>query len=358
MKNLLPFLIVPAALVGLGLSLRAQDVVKDADKERTVGTVLLLKTGHAMEGDIVKDGDQYRIRRGQSEVCLSTDSAFRLCVDWDDALAFALTTIKTDNADDRVKLSRWCHRHGLTLRALEQAQIALEMQPTHADAKQMVKLLERTLNQPATKPAAKPPVAAQQPTEAPPAVDVSFETLVNFTTKVQPILMNTCASCHSGTGGGKFHLERVADGNQKASTQRNLAAALTYVDLEHPAISPLLVKAVTRHGDGLSPPIRDRSAKPSQAIQHWVEQTIAKNPQLKEYAAKKNGTPAKATPSEPKSVFPIQRPHTPAKAEEISAKQPEPAPTPRTPVDEFDPSIFNSWAHPEYFRQQSASNKR
>jgi hypothetical protein len=361
MKTLLPFLIVPAVLVGVGLSMQAQEAAKDADKGRTVGTVLLLRSGHAMEGDIVKDGDQYRIRRGKSEVCLAVDSAVRLCADWDEAVAFALTTIKTDSADDRVKLARWCHRHGLTLRALEQVQIALEMQPKHAEAKQMVVLLEQTLNQPAPAPVSQGVKPPGSPTQPPPTVDVSFETLVDFTTKVQPILMNTCASCHSGTGGGKFHLERVANGDQKASTQRNLATVLTYVDLEHPKISPLLVKAVTRHGDGVTPPIRDRSAKPSQAIQQWVEQTIAKNPHLKDYAAKKSGTPAKITNPEPKSVFPTQRSQAPVKVEEVGAKQPEQAPvtpTPRTPADEFDPLIYNAWAHPDRFGQQSVSARR
>ena len=46
--------------------------------------------------------------------------------------------IKPDVANDRVKLARWCHMHKLTAEALEQARIALELQPEHTDAKQMV----------------------------------------------------------------------------------------------------------------------------------------------------------------------------------------------------------------------------
>ena len=81
MKTYLPFLIVPAAIVGVAIFVQAQD----ADKERTTGKVLLLKTGHAMEGDIDKVGTQLRIRRGKSEVWIAADSAVRLCADWDDA---------------------------------------------------------------------------------------------------------------------------------------------------------------------------------------------------------------------------------------------------------------------------------
>src|ERR1017187_6913061 len=154
--------------------------------------------------------------------------------------------------------------HHLTEKALEQAQIALELQPTNADAKQLVTLMERALQEPKlpaqsakTTPAKAVP---NRPSESEPLVDVSFETLVAFTGKVQPILMNKCAACHTGGAGGKFQLDRVSESGQKATTQRNLAAVLRQVDLDHPAISPLLVKAITRHGDAQTPPLRDRSA--------------------------------------------------------------------------------------------------
>ena len=367
MKTLLPFLIASATFVGVTFSLHAQD----APKERTTGKVLLLKTGHAMEGDIDKIGTQLRIRRGNSEVRIAADTAVRLCADWDDAFAFALSTIKADDANDRVKLARWCHLNGLTQRALDQAKVALELQPLNTEAKQIFTLLERAVNEPTPK-SPPVPIVAPRPMEAAPTVDVSFETLIAFTTKVQPILMNTCASCHAGNSTGKFHLERVADSGQKASTQRNLAAVLSYIDLEHPAISPLLVKAVTRHGDAAAPPIRDRSAKPALAIQQWVDQTIAKNPQLKDYAAKKHG-PGKANP-EPKSVFPTQRSQAPAKGDDVISEQVprleidernpprvQPEPVTRTPTvqrDWCDPDHFNEHFHPQYFRQQSVSTLR
>jgi hypothetical protein len=365
MKTLLPFLIAPAVYVSLGFFVYAQE----AETDRTTGKVLLLKTGHAMEGNIEKVGAQLCVRRGPSEVWIAADKAIRLCADWDDAFAFALTQINPKDANDRVRLARWCHLHRLTEKALEQARIALELQPAHPDAKQIATLLERALKEPAAKPAPPEPMVAARPVEPAPMVDVSFETQVAFTTRVQPILMNTCASCHATGKGGNFHLERGAESAQKASTQRNLAAVLAYVDLDRPAISPLLVKAITPHGDAATAPIRDRSAKPLQSIQQWIEQTIARNPQLKDYAAKKP-TPGKAR-REPKSAFPTQRSAAPTQGEEVISQdvprmeidERNPprvlsANVMRTPVDEFDAVIYNSWAHPDYFRPQSASNRR
>jgi hypothetical protein len=361
---------VPAVFISVGFFLHAQD----GPTERINGKILLLKTGHAMEGDIEKVGTQLCVRRGKSEVWIAEDKAIRLCADWDDAYAYAQTQIKLDDANDRVKLARWCHMHRLTEKALEQARVALELQPHNSDAKQIVTLLERALKEPPAKPATRAPAEPTRSAEPPPTVDVSFESLVAFSTKVQPILMNRCAACHASAAGGRFRLDRVSESGQKASTQRNLAAVLAHVDLDRPAISPFLVKAITPHGDGQSPPIKDRTAKPMQTMQQWVEQTVAKNPQLKDYHAKKQ--PSGKSHSEPKaSVFPTQRSAAPAPADEvisqhvprleIDEKNPPrvvPAEATRTPmslapVDEFDAAHFNRWAHPGYFQQQAVSNR-
>ena len=107
---------------------------------------------------------------------------------------------------------------------------------------------------------APPSLPTPRPVEAPAAVDVTAETFVAFTAKVQPILLNACASCHANENAGKFRLERVADSNRKVSSMRNLAMVLEYADLDHPTVSPFLVKAVTPHGKDTITPLKDRSA--------------------------------------------------------------------------------------------------
>jgi hypothetical protein len=237
-------------------------------------------------------------------------------------------------------------------------------------------MLERALIEPKVQPTEnkKPeaaPAAPSPASEPTPTVDVSFDTLVAFTSKVQPILMNKCAICHANGEGGSFHLDRVSDAGSKATTQRNLAAVLRQIDLEHPAISPLLVKAITRHGDAKAPAIRDRSDKPMVAMQQWVELAVARNPQLKDYARKQS--PTKTIP-EPKGVFPSQRSSKSPEGSsvisqsaprlEIDAKNPPrvqpvevkemPIAT-TTPADEFDALHFNRWAHPALYQQQTVN---
>ncbi len=357
MKTLLRCLIVPAVLtVGMEYFLHAQDTGKERDR----GKVLLLKTGHAMEGDIEKLGLEFCVRRGKSEVRIAVDKAVRLCADWNDAYAYAQTLIKADDANDHVKLARWCHTHRLIDKALGEARFALELQPDNDEAKQIVVLLERMAKAPASTPAPAPveiPQSAVQPAAA--TVDVSFSTLVAFTNNVQPILMNTCATCHATGHGGKFHLERVSESAKKAGTQRNLAAVLEYVDVERPAISPLLVKAITPHGGVLAPAIKDRSAKPAQSIQQWLEQTIAKNPQLKDYyaARKPASAPLKTSVESGFASPPMKEPAPPRPTvpnvtrgvaqQETPVKQaPPPVAQPAAVLDDWDAELFNRQFHP------------
>lgn len=353
-----PILVVPTLVLGYGGALRAQG----KGEPRKAGKVLLLKTGLAMEGDIEQVGTQICVRHGVSEVWITADRVVRLCPDWNDAYAFMHTLIKADSAADRVKLARWCHLHRLNQEALEQAKVALELQPDHADAKLIVTMLEREKREGNVRPTptAQTPAAKPQPASDPARnVDVTADTLVAFMSRVQPILMNTCASCHLNETNGNFRLERVSEHGYKGATQQNLATVLAYVDLERPAISPILVKAITPHGRDTLPAIRDRSAKPFQTMQDWIVETLKKNPQLKDYHAARK-SPAAAVSSEAKTSVVSSAPAAPLLSGsvvsqtmprlEITATSSPAAKEMRTPMlerDWCDAEHFNAWAHPK-----------
>ena len=170
-----------------------------------------------------------------------------------------------------------------------------------------------------------------------------------FVSRVQPILMNTCASCHVGEKGGAFKLARAAEGGtvSRRATQQNLATVLAHVTFARPEVSPLLVKAVSIHGDANQPPIKSRQSPPYRAIEEWIRATIANNPQLQDStaAAPPAGTPEKkaapqaapvqaglvagAPVSSNKPAVPVGGPATPAAA---------------IPLDPFDPAAFNQQA--------------
>jgi hypothetical protein len=380
-------------LTGFILSVVAGGILhaQEAPVEAKTGKVLILRNGQVMEGDIEKVDTDMVIRRGMGEVKIAAERALQLCADWDDAYTYVETLIKGDDANDRLKFAHWCQLHQLHDKALLQAKKALELQPKHVEAQQFVKLLERVRSEKSkqavtppmtTEPAAPTPTAV---TETVPSVDVVADSLISFSTRVQPILMNTCALCHATGRGGDFILERVSSASQKAATQRNLARVLAYVDLDRPMLSPLLEKAVMAHSKTPGhpqPPIPDRSAKTFQTIHAWIEQTITRNPHLKERAAR-NAKPLPSRESEKPAPVAAKETSTFASVgqvvsrpaprvelhetkslvvhpEAIAVSKENPPPTVRQPVpptamiqppmtgavhDEYDPAFFNERMH-------------
>ncbi|MSU77960.1 MAG: hypothetical protein EXS16_07675 [Gemmataceae bacterium] len=346
-----------AIAIGFGPLLHAQDT----EKERTKGQVLILKNGNVMEGNIEKVGGQYCLRKGKSEVWIAADKITQLCADWEDAYTYAQKFIKQDSAVDRVRLARWCQLHNLHEKSLLEARIALNLDPSNSDAKQIITYLERELNEP-NRPNPAKLAAKQEPIKAPPFVDVTTDTLIGFQSRVQPILFNACVTCHASGHGGKLHLDRASTTRQQAAAQHNLAAIMSYIDFDRPAVSPLLLKAITAHGDAPHAPIKNRDAKPFQAIQQWIEQMIARNPHLKEQRDATRPVVASKTPIGPNATgfatqatataiggttnagFPRRddfniRPSMPKQGDGLRSSS--------MPLDPYDSTHFNQRFHPK-----------
>ncbi len=314
--------LAPVLALALGLRAAAQDATPAS------GKVLILTNDRVLEGEIDRVGGQFRIRRGIGETLIAADRAKRLCADWSEALAYLRGQANLGDPDERLRLARWCHQNGLKEDALIEARTAIEMRPTHPETKQLLKMLERV---------ATPAVAQLSPAivKAPATqsqLDLSADALSTFNTRVQPILMNACASCHVGGQGGNFNLLRPGDGSARSVMQRNLAAAIAQLKLDHPVASPLLVKAVSAHGAMTQPPLRDRRAVPAQTLQQWAEQVAANNPHL---------LPAPASAAAPRFGPETAAPFTPA-AFQAAVSTPVVSRTVTRPDDEVVPSALVS----------------
>jgi hypothetical protein len=321
------------------------------------GKVLILANHRALEGDIQREGDQYRLKRPVGEMWVPAERVLRLCADWDDAFAFLCAQTNMADPDERLRLARWCQQNGLHEQALAEVKAAQAMRPSHQETKQLLAILERAV-QSAQTPAA-PSKAAAKSAPAPVAsVDVSAETLNQFTTRIQPILMNACVNCHAGNRGGDFKLIRCYDAAlNRRSTQTNLAAVLAHVNLDRPEVSPLLVKAASAHGALSQSPLQGRESAPFRTLQYWVQTTVARNPHLKlerdlqttktertERPVSLVTTPTQATPTTVAESTPPVRPATGTPSTPLT--QTSPAQAQAVPADEFDPLIFNRQNHP------------
>jgi hypothetical protein len=387
-------------LLACGLVAAAAGVMVRAaglPEARTKGRVLVLVNERTLEGDILQIGSDYRIRRAVGESWVPGNKVLRLCVDWKEAYVYLKMRANEADPDERIRLARWCQLHGLHEQALGEADAAVKLRPTNAEARRLQNLLRRAVA--TTQAARSSPLPVAPPPSPLPAVDLNTESLSLFATRVQPILMNACASCHASNYRGEFHLLRSPYGsiNQRA-TRHNLAAAVAQVDKQRPEMSPLLIKAVSMHGNTRQVPLKGRQSAAFRNLQNWVETTLASNPHLAAAAARtavgwpnadKDGgvqsdRPPESAPADNIASFRAAEPadrsepgqatvvsmsgsrghNLPPEPEAVSAAggpasvggppaprarptpKPEPPP-PADPVDPFDPVIFNRQMHPE-----------
>lgn len=370
-----------AILISGGLAgqpLWAGDDPKDVQPP-TSGHVLILENGRTLEGDIERDGSQYRVCRPIGETWVSSDKVVRLCGSQEEAYDYLRRQANLRDPDERMRLARWCQQHDLRDQAVTEVAAAVELRPHNAEYRRLLQSLQRASNERGSKiedrgstkgsPSLDPRSSILDPRSSPP-IDLTAGSVNQFITKVQPVLMNTCVNCHGPAHAGPFQLERVMDEGvvSRRATQYNLSHVLDQINAESISASPLLTKAVSIHGEGspsAQPPIKNREAAAFHRLEDWVKQTLENNPQLRERPVGEDrgsrienrgstdGNGRVERPSfvfdPPSSVSPSPLPLTasnPKRSTDFAASQP-PAPKPTTPVDPFDPIIFNRQAHPE-----------
>lgn len=362
-RSLLVLLIVAGAWIALVPA-------TEPPPPRTTGHVLILDNERTLEGNIERHGDQYCIRRAIGETWLPGGQVLCLCEDLDEAFRYLRARANLRDGDERLRLARWCLRHNLRGQALEEAKVAVELRPAHAESKRLLASLERSTAAAMTST----PRPAENPEASPsavPVVDCNPEAIGIFTTKVQPILMNTCASCHASGKGGNFKLTRPSEEGvaSRRALQFNLAAVLAQLHPDQPVSSPFLLKAVTVHGDAELPPIKNRQTAAYRILDDWVRlavhhpvrETSSTTGTIDDSRPVFSSVPSRPEPAPtapPKKVEPPAKPvaAAPSTAEVPEATPPakpsappapEPQPTPPAAADPFDPSIFNRQMHPD-----------
>jgi hypothetical protein len=309
----------------------------------STGRVLLLSNERTVEGDIERVGTQYRIRQGAGETWVPGDKVLRLCTDMKDAYRVMRGRTNLGDSDDCLRLAHWCRSRGLLTEALENVETAVRVNPSHAEARRLLNGLQRLAAAPP--PSAAPQKVVAKPVEMP---ELNADSRAAFATKVEPILMNACAGCHSTNRGGAFKLTQNYDRTSidNLSMQQNLAAVLAEVNLQQPQESKLLIKAITAHdprAKAQQAPLNSRQMAAYHSIEEWVQTTLASNPHLRERTAP-SPMVASAVPAPQPKPEPVPRPA----AADFAVSRPAPVPT--GPVDEFDPIEFN--------RQNQANENR
>jgi hypothetical protein len=350
-----------ACVLAAGLSVRAADRPEGPMR----GHVLVLENDRVLEGDIEHTSEGYVIRRASGETVLPPDHVLRLCADMGDAYLFLRSRANLNDADELLRLARWCQAQGLSQQAVRCATEAADLRPQDESIRRLLGYLKRAADP-------KPPATTTPPELATVAVpELCTESLSGFANKVQPILLNVCASCHMGDRGGSFRLLRGTEAttSPKRATQHNLAQVLAQVNLQQPQSSPLLVKAVTAHGEALEAPLKGKQIAAYHTLEEWVNMTVAKNPHLRESSTPPPDVKTTSLPSTPPTKpanTPLVKPEgettassgfaadRAAHATETTPDRPNEV-KPQKPVassdDAYDPGPFNREAHPERTRE-------
>lgn len=333
MKHLL------AVSVGVGLLLVASSGLPRANPPAPAapqtGRVLILEDGRTLTGDIERDGDRFRIRRLTGETSVQALPGMRLCGTLDEALAYLRSRANLNDPDERMRLADWCRQHRLLPQATAEVEAALVLRPEDPRIRRMLRALQDS-----QKRAAAPTVPAPSGPSMP-RVDVTAETLNVFATKVQPILMNACASCHNSSRGGAFalrHVSGIGVGDRRP-LDHNLSLAVSMINPREPLRSKLLTKAVTVHGDGMTaPPLRGKQLVAAGTLEKWVLQLVASNPHL--------AVPPTA-PTAPPSASVAATPPPPGTSSFGEARPPMAPSGSKEPEDPLSPDEFNRESYPK-----------
>jgi len=243
--------------------------------------VLVLRNGQVLEGDVIRAGDYYVITKGEgSELRVKADEAECFCASLAEAYQFKAGHLSGLGAKPHLELAKWCLRQGLHANCSEQLIAAMRVEPNHPQIKELETRLAFAVETP-------PPSASSSlPAGGVSAGDLDKRlhalprgSVEKFGAIVQPILLNRCGAnrCHGPNAESEFRLLRPPPGQtvSRRFTQRNLYAALKYIDQDNPDASPLVVMPQQRHGGSLAAVFDKHSEHQLAELVAWARMTIA-----------------------------------------------------------------------------------
>jgi hypothetical protein len=328
--------------------------------------ILVMRNGKVVEGRILKSGDDYSVRSPQGGVMFVPGSLVSLhCENLREAYQKLRGNAQKQNSPAaHCALARWCITNKLTKDARTELDDALQLEPAHEEARNLLLRLNELLDpkrpsevKVADSSSGVPPKTVRFATQEVESLgSLSREQAQQFTRRIQPILVNKCAGagCHSADSETGFRLQRVVPGGDtsRIASERNLAEVLGQIDIKSPRTSPLLTAPRGNHGRRGRPIFGGpRGGDQVEELREWVR-SVAKGEVAREkregVASRSAGRVEQASGvAEPREiVIPIRR----AEREETSDDSRSAASRPTVPDpfhvnrDPFDPKQFNRTA--------------
>jgi hypothetical protein len=282
--------------------------------------VMILENESIVEGTVTRKGDWYHVQGLVGEIVYPAEKVWKVVDTRGEALVQLRKRANLQDADEHLRLAKWCMQYNLPEEALIEAKAVLAMRPQEPYAQLILKTVAVGNAKPV--PVAKAVAVVPVQLDAGPAELVSEETLQGFYRKVQPILMNACASCHAANKEIPFKLIHVYGSPNKTATALNLKATLVQLQFDVEK-SQLLTKSITAHGAMRAPVFRGKESPAYENLLAWARLAAPEKPAVKVETE---------TPKE------VSTPVTPPVKVEADAKLPEKK---TVVIDPFDPEEFN-----------------
>jgi len=336
-------------------------------------SVLLLRNGQILQGTIVRAGSQYVVAVPGGEIRVEASEVQCQCRAIDEVYQRRRAVIRFDSAQDHLEMAQWCLRVGLAEPAGLELSEAAVLDPTHP----LIPLLERRIQMAANPQQRRTPSLPPGPA-GPSAEELDRmvrglppKSVETFVRSVQPILMNNCTAggCHAPGPKTAFALLRVPAGGPPSPrlTQRNLYAALQWIDWQDPGASPLLKAPSRPHGNTRSAVFADRQLPQYRQLVDWCYR-VAQVPSPVVQASYEEAAAEEAAPFR----SPGASGQRPSRSLRQPAEQARPQPAQRgsrdlspgrartppgsPPADPFDPEIFNRRFAPPAKERKPASD--
>ena len=328
----------------------------------------MLRSGRVLRGEIARVGDRYVVAVGENdEVGVSVEVVEMQCVSLEDAYHRKRALLPPDSkVADHLNLADWCLQYDLFACAAEQLMAAQQCDPADPRNESLEKRLRLAVQRPAT---ASKGVESVTPAAVPSDLDEVIRglpagTVEKFTNAIQPLLINRCgaSNCHGPSSSSSFRLAYPSWSRTlpRRFTQRNLQAAMAFVDREEPQRSPLLARATVVHGGMSKPALSDENAVQLQHLAEWVYLSRGSEspephatagppePALLPPGVGEIAPPATVAATGPPSPLPAIANQPAARldrdiqpASHVSPAELKTESQPASGVDPFDPEVFN-----------------
>lgn len=328
--------------------------------------LVLLKNGQTLSGTVSPAGDYYLVVTDTAELQVRAADVEAVCRDLEEVLTRKRAVINDRSADDHLDLAQWCIDRELFGHAARELTEAYRIDDIHP----RIALVERRLKaamtpvRPIVPPPPKPKPAVDDAAVEAATRAVGPVALAEFTVRIQPLLMNYCATagCHGPKPASSFHLERVylSERNDPRAVRRNLYAALQFVDRQSPATSKLLTMPIAAHGGRSNPVFHVHNAEHYRQLSGWVQRVAgagvtpptAATPATAGMPPPAAGSPTTTTPHTLSQRMPLAPPGAspiapaapaakPAVPNGTAAGSTPTVPAPAASLDPFDPDGFN-----------------